>query len=179
MNKIKEIIEIDNNGPEIQAVKDAIKKTKDKRMYQRYMVVLYHLKGLSNKDISKMVELCQHTVGIYVNKYKANGLDGLALEHSTGAPRMLTDEQESKLVEVVTTHTPDEVGFPNRKNWYVDIIRQWVFDNFGVQYSYTGMIDLLHRLNLSYTRPTYTLAKADPQKQEEFKQEFELLKKPS
>jgi len=41
------------------------------------------------------------------------------------------------------------------------------------------MIDVLHRLNLSYTRPTYTLAKADPQKQEEFKQEFELLKKPT
>lgn len=77
---------------------------------------------------------------------------------------MLTDEQEAKLIEVVTNHTPDEVGFPNRKNWYADIVRQWVFDNFGVQYSYTGMIDLLHRLNMSYTRPTYTLAKADSQK---------------
>lgn len=54
------------------------------------MVILYHLRGHSNKDIAKMVELCQHTVGIYVNKYKANGLDGLALGHSTGAPRMLT-----------------------------------------------------------------------------------------
>ncbi|MBA1335967.1 MAG: hypothetical protein HPY66_1786 [Firmicutes bacterium] len=52
-------------------------------------------------------------------------------------------------------------------------------DNFGVEYSYTGMVDVIHRLKLSYTRPTYTLAKADPQKQEEFKQEFELLKKSS
>jgi len=166
--------EIDNNNPEIQAVKEAMKKTKDKRMYQRYMVVLYHLKGYFNKDIAKMVELCQHTVGIYVNKYKENGLNGLALRHSPGAPRMLTSEQESRLVEVITTHTPDEVGFPNRKNWYVDIIRQWVHDNFGVQYSYTGVIDLLQRLNLSYTRATYTLFNADHQKQKEFKQEFEL-----
>lgn len=179
MNKIAQVFKIDNNSPEIQAVKAAIKKTKNKRMYQRYMVALYHLKGYLNKDISKMVDLCQHTVGIYVNRYKENGLDGLALRHSPGAPHMLTDEQESELVKVVTTRTPDEVGFPNRKNWYVDIIRQWVIDSFGVQYSYTGMIDLLHRLNLSYTRPTYTLANADPQKQEEFKQEFELLKKPS
>ncbi len=179
MNRMAKTFEIDNNNPEIQAVKEAMKKTKDKRMYQRYMVVLYHLKGYFNKDIAKMVELCQHTVGIYVNKYKENGLNGLALRHSPGAPRMLTSEQESRLVEVITTHTPDEVGFPNRKNWYVDIIRQWIHDNFGVQYSYTGMIDVLHRLNLSYTRPTYTLAKADPQKQEEFKQEFELLKKPT
>lgn len=179
MNRIAQVLEIDNRNPEIQAVKEAIKKTKDKRMYQRYMVVLYHLNGHLNKDIAQILDLCGHTVGTYVTRYKTGGLDGLALRHSPGAPRMLTDEQESKLVEIVTTHTPDEVGFPNRKNWYVDIIRQWVQENFGVQYSYTGMIDLLHRLNLSYTRPTYTLAKADPQKQEEFKQEFELLKKPN
>jgi len=38
------------------------------------------------------------------------------------------------------------------------------------------MLDALHRLGLSYTRPTYTLAKADPQKQEEFKKDFEFLK---
>ena len=62
------------------------------------------------------------------------------------------------------------------KKWTVKIIRQWVFDNFEVEYSYTCMMDLLHRLNLSYTRPTYTLTKADFQKQEEFKQDFELLK---
>ncbi len=97
---------------------------------------------------------------------------------STGAPRLLTQEQEQQLFEVITTKTPDEVGFPNRKNWDSNIARQWVHNNFGVQYSPRGMLEVLHRLNLSFTRPTYTLAKADPQKQEEFKQEFELLKKP-
>lgn len=85
-----------------------------------------------------MVNLCQLTVGIYVNKYKENGINCLAFCHSLGAPRRLTSEQESRLLEVITTHTPDEVGFSNWKNWYVDIIRQWIQDNFGVKYSYTG-----------------------------------------
>ena len=40
------------------------------------------------------------------------------------------------------------------------------------------MLQVLYRLDLSYTRPTYTLAKADPEKQEAFKQDFEVLKKP-
>lgn len=39
------------------------------------------------------------------------------------------------------------------------------------------MLQVLHRLNLSYTRPTYTLEKVDIEKQEAFKQEFDLLKK--
>lgn len=34
----------------------------------------------------------------------------------------------------------------------------------------------MYRMDLSFTRPTYTLSKADPQKQEQFKQNFELLK---
>ena len=52
MNRMAKTFKIDNNNPEIQAVKEAMKKTKDKRMYQRYMVVLYHLKGYLNKDIA-------------------------------------------------------------------------------------------------------------------------------
>ena len=35
----------------------------------------------------------------------------------------------------------------------------------------------MDRLNLSYARPTYVLAKSDKEKQEKFKQDFEVLKK--
>lgn len=170
---------IDDNFLKIQEVNEAMKKTKNKRMYQRYHVICLHLKGYLNKDISGIVGLCQHTVGTYVNAYKAKGLEGLTMGKSTGAPKFLTSEQEQKLFEVITTKTPDQVGIPNRKNWDSHIACQWVKENFGVEYTPRGMLDVFRRLNLSYTRPTYTLAKADPHKQEEFKKEFELLKKPS
>jgi len=39
------------------------------------------------------------------------------------------------------------------------------------------MLNLFERLGLSYIRPTYTLEKADPEKQEKFRQTFEVLKK--
>lgn len=45
-----------------------------------------------------------------------------------------------------------------------------------MEYSHREMADVLYRTDLSFTRPTYTLAKADPQKQEHFKQDFEILK---
>ena len=119
--------------------------------------------------------LCAHTVGAYIHKYNEDGLENLVPVPQTGAPRMLTKEQEQLLVEVVTTKTPDEVGFPFRKNWNAIIIKEWVKNNFAVD-SHSGMLYVLHRLNLSFARPTYTLAKADPEKQEEFKQKFELSK---
>ena len=83
------------------------------------------------------------------------------------------------LAETITTQTPDQVGFPNRKNWYINIVQQWIKNTFNVEYSHRGTHEVLQRINLSFTRPTYTLAKADPQKQEEYRQDFDLLKKPS
>lgn len=95
------------------------------------------------------------------------------MRHSPGAPRMLTDKQEKQLYDVILTKTPDEVGFLYRKNWTSSLAVKWVKENFEVEYSINGMLNLLHRIKLSYTRPTYTLAKADPVKQEAFKQELE------
>ncbi|SHJ39801.1 putative transposase [Lutispora thermophila DSM 19022] len=154
--------EVNYNFPQIQKVKELIKNTKNKRMYQRYHVVFLHLLGHTNKDIANIVDLCQHTVGAYVNTYKAKGIEGLVMGKSTGAPRFLIAEQEKKLIEVITTKTPDEVVIPNRKNWDSVIACQWIKSNFGVEYSARGMLDVLRRLNLSYTRPTYTLAKLTP-----------------
>jgi hypothetical protein len=57
----------------------------------------------------------------------------------------------------------------NRPEFVID------FRSFFIEFIY-----LLHRdypLNLSYTKPTYTLVKADPVKQEKFKEEFWLLVK--
>lgn len=179
MPKMDKIFEQDNQNPKMQEIKAAMEKTKDKRMYQRYRVIYLHLKGYTNRDIAKDEGFCEHTVGTYITKYNKNGLAGLNLKHSPGAPRLLTPEQEKELEMVITTKTPDEVGFPNRKNWYINIVQEWVKNTWGIKYSHRGMAEVLYRLELSFTRPTYTLAKADTQKQEQFKQDFELLKKPS
>jgi len=179
MNKQAELFASDNNDIEIQKIKAAIKQNKDKRMHVKYLVIINHLHGLQNVEIAMNFGLCAHTVGTYIRKYKEDGLQSLIPIPKPGAPRLLTKEQEQQLVEIVTTKTPDEVGFSFRKNWNAILIKDWVKNNYGVEYSHSGMIYVLYRLNLSFTRPTYTLAKADPQKQEEFKQKFELLKKPS
>ena len=167
----------DDSDIEIQAVKRAMRKNKNLRLHKRYMVILHYLKGYPNCEIAKMEFLCGHTVGKYINKYKKYGLDGLTLGHSTGAPRLLNTEQEKIIVETITNNTPDEVGFIARKNWTIELIRQWVINTFNITFSHRGMAEVLYRLNLSYTRPTYVLKNADPIKQENFKEDFEVLKK--
>lgn len=167
-----------NEKEDIKILKRLLRSTDNKRMHIRYHVIILHYKGYTNIHISKIMDLNEHTVGTYIKSYKESGIDGLKMKKSTGCPSYLSKEQEEKLYEVITTKTPDEVGFEYRKNWTANIARQWVSTNFGVNYSNRGMLDVFHRLNLSYTRPTYTLKKSDPKKQEAFKEDFEVLKKP-
>lgn len=179
MANYNNVLEIDNQNPQMQELKRAIKNNRDKSMHVRYMLIYHHLKGQANVNIAKMFGVCAHTVGTYINKYKNYGLSSLIPAPKSGAPKLMTEEQEQKLKEVITQNTPDNAGFPNRKNWNASLALQWVNNNFGIQYSHSGMLKVLHRLGLSFTKPTYTLAKADPKKQEEFKASFEGLKKPS
>jgi len=158
-------------------LKSAMKKCKDKRLYIRYSVVLKHFEGLSNKAIAKIENLEEHTVGRYIRNYKNKGIEGLVMNTSPGAPRKLTLEQETKLVDVITNNTPDKVGFDSRKNWTIELVRQWVLNNFKIDLKHSSIAVILHRLNLSYTRPTYVLAKADKEKQEQFINNFKTLKK--
>lgn len=179
MANYNNVLNINNQNPQMQELKCAIKNNRDKSMHVRYMAIYHHLKGQANVEIAKMFGVCAHTVGIYINKYKTHGLSSLVPAPKSGAPKFMTEEQEQKLKDVIALNTPDNVGFPNRKNWNASLALQWVKNNFGIQYSHSGMLKVLHRLELSFTKPTYTLAKADPKKQEEFKASFEVLKKPS
>lgn len=164
---------------QMKEIKKLMKSTDNKRMYERYLAVFHHLKGETNRAIAKIIQRTEQTVGTYIKKYRNEGLEGLEMNHSPGAPKKLTDKQEKILVEIITTKTPDETGFIARKNWTAPLIKEWIKNEFSVEYSENGTRDLLNRLGLSYTRPTYVLAKADPKKQEEFKKEFEDTKKNS
>lgn len=168
---------ISGHDEEIKELRAALKQTKNVRMHKRYSVLLRHFEGYNNKTIAQMEGLEPHAVGNYIKNYTSNGLAGLEMKKSTGAKRKFNIEQEAKIFEIVTNNTPDEVGFEGRKNWTIEIIRQWTIKEFNIIMSHRGMAEVLYRLNLSYTRPTYVLAKADKEKQENFKKDFEALKK--
>ncbi|MPM89328.1 IS630 family transposase ISBs2 [bioreactor metagenome] len=168
---------ISGHEEEIKELNRLAKAEKSVRMYKRYSVILKHFQGFTNRKIAEMENLEEHTVSAYIKSYKAKGLDGLKMKKSSGKKRKINPEQEKILVEVVTTKTPDEVGFENRKNWTIELIRQWVIKEFNITICHRGMAEVLYRLNLSYTRPTYVMAKADKEKQEKFKNDFNELKK--
>lgn len=171
-----DILTLDKNS-QIEELKHALKHTKNIRLYKRYSVVLKHFYGFTNKEIAKLENIEAHTVGTYIKNYKSKGLLGLNIGHGGGATKKINEKQEKIILKTITTKTPEDVGFESKRNWTIELVRLWVIKEFDIKMSHRGIAYVLHRLDLSYTRPTYVLAKADKEKQKKFKNDFQALKK--
>jgi len=135
------------------------------------------MRGRKLDEIAEIAGISTKTVNRYIKKFEDGGIENLVPIKPPGRPSFLNEEQEKQVYSTIAFNTPDEVGFEGIKNWTAKIACLWVFQEFGVKYSNNGMLDLFHRLNLSYTRPTYVLEKADPEKQKQFVADFDNLKK--
>jgi transposase len=179
VRKVKrpKLLKEDQNNPEIQAIKATITANKDLRMHERYQTILLKLHGVPKEDIVKMVGRSLSTIYNYMNAYAQDGIEGLKIGTPSGRQPFLSPEQEQRVYEMIVNQPPVNGGFPAKMNWTSPLIRKWIEREFGVLYSDSGTRKLLYRLKLSFTVPTYTLAKADSLKQEAFVQEFEAYKK--
>ena len=168
---------LENIPQRIEEIKSAMKIEKDKRMYERYQSVYLYLSGSNRNQIAVTLNRHVDTISSYVSAYKTKGLQGMSMQYSPGRPHLLTEEQEQLFYQTVVEKTPTDVGFPANMNWTSPLAKDWIEREFKVIFAARSVRELMHRLGLSYTKPTYTLANADPQKQEIFKQEFDEVKK--
>ena len=164
---------------EIKEMLQRSKAEKNAKQKQRYDAVLLYLEGYNQSEISAYLHIPKRTIRYYIDKYRKGSISALLIRKAPGAKKKLTDEQESELKKVISTQTPEEAGIGIFANWTAKLACEWVACHYHVKFSESGMRDLFYRIGLSYTRPTYTLKKADPQKQEKFREQFEGLKKGS
>jgi putative transposase len=166
-----------NTKEEIRILKKLARNTKHPRMKIRYDAVRLSLEGRPYVEIARILDLTYQTISIYVKSYKESGVVGLAPKENKGRTKKLTEEQEKQLYDCISLKLPKDVGFKPFVNWTAPLACQWVLKEFGVKFTDRGMRNVFDRLDLSYTRPTYVLKKADPEKQEAFKDDFKHLKK--
>lgn len=160
---------------EIEAL---MKKDKDRRMFERYQAICLHLKGKNAQEISEIIGRTERTVYKYIRAYRVAGVAGLQMNYSTGAPERLTKEQQEQLKQTIVSSVPHEIGFQSKYSWTLFLIGEYIKREFGHTYSLRGISKMVHRLGLSYTKPTYTIAAADEAKQQVFTEvTFPALKK--
>jgi len=157
---------------QLEEITISMKSCKDRRMFERYQAIKLYLKGTHILGISEIIGRSVPTIYSYINNYRENGIEGLVMKPPPGRPSLLSEEQKQRVYNLIINQTPEEVGFRAEMNWTSPLVREWIRREWDIKYSDRGMRSLMYSLNLSYTRPTYTLKKADPAKQEEFKKKI-------
>jgi transposase len=150
-----------------------MKKEKDRCMFERYQAIYLHLKDKTPLEISEIIGRTDRTVIRYMRAYREVGVAGLQMNYSTRTP-----EQQEQLKQTIVSSVPHEVGLLSKYSWILYLIGEYIKRQLGPTYSLRGISKMAHRLGLSYTKPTYTLAAADEAKQQVFKEvTFPTLKK--
>jgi transposase len=163
---------------EFVEVEKRLKQEKDRRMFERYQAIRLHLLGHDNQQTATIIGRSERTVRTYLKLYQKSGLDGLQMKLSPGRSVRITKEQQAQLKKTIIESLPHEVGFTAKFNWTLELIGEYINSEFGKNYSLKGVSLMMKRLGLSYTKPTYTLAAADEEKQKEFVEKtFQGLKK--
>ncbi|MBW7651946.1 winged helix-turn-helix domain-containing protein [Anoxybacillus sp. ST4] len=154
------------------------RKIKDASLRVRVTAVRLVMEGHLGKDVAKMINLCRQSVAIYVARFNEGGLDHLLDRRlPPGRVPFLTEEQQQEIRQLVLTTTPVDVGWGISSSWNTRILQSYIQQTYGVSMSREGIRKLLHRLRLSWTRPTYKLVKGDSVLQAAFEKELEFIKK--
>ena len=135
---------------------------------------------LSGESYEKIIHYTGLSLATFFNYRKAycnKGITVLECKNQLIRERFLTPEEEKQVVSTIVNLAPKDVGFPAQMNWTAPLVCEWIERTFGVSFSVRRTCNLLYRLGLSYTKPTYTLEKVYPHKQAAFLDELEQTKK--
>ena len=161
----KHDFEISNN--ELLRLKVAHKKTKSKRKSYRINALILLGQGWTYEAVAEALLIDSKTLRNYVEKYKQGGIPHLLSDAYQSNANKLTKNEQTLLSQHL-----EEVTYQK-----VEEIITYVESEFDVQYSRSGMTQLLHGLGFSYKKPRKVPGKADQKKQDKFVKKYKKIRK--
>jgi transposase len=134
------------------------RQAQDRRIYQRLSAVLWSDGGRTREEIAELVGVSTRQVGQWFRIFRNKGLEQLCTLHYQGDPGRLRPAQVERLKQEIATGV-----FHNAEQ-----VRTWVQETWGVDYSISGLKDLLRRIGASYHKVSGFFWKADVEEQKKF-----------
>jgi transposase len=137
------------------------------RYDHRLHAVLMVAQGQSCNKVSELLGDSPRAVAYWVNRFEAEGLSGLADADRPGRPSKL-DEQQLRIVEDALRSHPSQYGFEGNL-WDGKMLSHFIAQQFDVELGVRQCQRLFRRLGFRLRKPRPLIAKADPEKQQDFK----------
>jgi transposase len=143
------------------------RRERDGRVSARLLALANALEGIPREEAARLAGMTGQTLGDWVHRYNAEGVEGLRDRPRPGRPCALDEGQQAALKALVL-RGPD-LGRDGCVAWRARDLRALVEARFGVRYGESGMLRLLKGLDLSWQKARPVHPEADPRAQERFK----------
>ena len=146
---------------EARALKRLHRQTNSADIRSRCDMILLSNEGLSPPQIAKRVRFSRYTVVRFIQRYEAEGLQGLYTKPRSGRPRRVTPEYEAKLLATVEKE-PRSLGLPF-SNWTPANMAEYLAAQTGIVISPRQVERYLKLHDWRLRRPVRTVKhKQDP-----------------
>ncbi len=151
---------------EIAELKADHRAERESRYADRIKAVLMLNSGVSASKVAEYMLLDEKTVRKYRQRYLEGGVEELCSDWHRGRESRLTLEEEDKLIEELLSKI-----YPN-----TSAVINHVKKSYGLNYSISGITNLLRRLGFRYKKPQPVPGKANGEAQREFLAHLSELK---
>ncbi len=153
-------------GLSAEQLSEAAHRETDARVRGRLLAIRHLLSGHSLSETAGVFALGRTQLYVWVKRYNAEGVAGLADRRRPGCPPHLAPAQEAAFLARLHAGPPPDAGL---SAWRGDDLRRLLHDAFGADYSLSGVYALLHRLQQSNLVPRPQHPDADEAAQAAFK----------
>ena len=165
-----------SHGYSVRERRKLEKHTAKARLRLRLMAVRLVWEGYPAASAADILGVSARTVSTYVRAWNAGGPEALVPRHSPGQPTKIPAAIEAEILTALHS-SPAAVGYGISANWDSRVLQAVLRDRYEISMSRGGLRRWLHRHGFSWTRPTYVLAKADPDRQAAFREDVATLRK--
>ena len=126
-------------------------------------------KGFSPDEVAEIFDCGRSTVYGWIAAHRARGEGLFEVKKPSGRPPLLTKRQTNQLRKWIVGKDPRQLRFEFAL-WTREIVRDLIFERFGVEMTLQGVGKLLRRLGLSAQRPLVRAYEQDPERVRHFKE---------
>ena len=156
----------------IKSLKKHLRNENDADVRDRIRVIIFAAKGLTDSEISKRLDYSIHWVKKWIARYKNGGIKGLSDLLRPGAPMSLNEDQIITLyAKILAGPDPEDI----LSRYRISDIHEFILNEFGVEYSLSGVHALMKRMKLSNVKPRPSHPKNDPEVMEKWKKKAKNL----
>jgi transposase len=165
----RKVLTLKNYSPEeIKSLFNADDKYKiGLRLYAVYQVAI----GKPSRKLSDLYDTSFKQINNWVHRFDEGGLDGLRDKPGRGRKSRLSEEQRSRLAELIARESPQDYDY-NTDTWTGPLLIDWIAKHFNIEYKKAQIYNIIKSLGFSYQKSRGIYPEADPEAQQAFKEDL-------